>query len=308
MTTRAGTVLATVLMVGVALTAGGAALAGAAAAPPERVHRVRHLTLTLVDRSRTTDDPGGTRSAPSRTLKTEVYVPSGPGPFPLVLMAHGNNGDPNKLSELLTAWARAGYVVAAPAFPLTNDLSGGPSILGDYVHQPGDLSFLIDQLTAANRRATSRLHGKVDVHHVGLAGHSLGGATALGSAFASCCRDRRLDALVVMDGRLAPFPRSHDVFRRLPILVIHLTGDPVVPYSYAQQVYVAVKPPKYLMALTQGVHFEPYENTPNVHDAAVIAATTAFWDAYLRHEPAAARRVVRVGTQPGLSRVYARFR
>jgi hypothetical protein len=62
------------------------------------------------------------------------------------------------------------------------------------------------------------------------------------------------------------------------------------------------------MALTQGIHFEPYENTPNVHDAAVMSATVAFWDAYLRHEPGAARRVVSVGTQHGLSRVYARLR
>jgi dienelactone hydrolase len=306
-TSRTRTVLVAAV-VGVVVVVTATSTAGATRARPLRAHQVQHLTLTLVDRSRTTDDPGGTRRAPSRTLRTEVYVPSGRGPFPLVLMAHGNNGDPAKLSELLTAWARAGYVVAAPAFPLTNDLSGGPSILGDYVHQPGDLSFVIDQLSAANRRGRSPLHGKVDTHHIGLAGHSLGGATALGEAFASCCRDRRLDALVVMDGRLAPFPHSHDVFRTLPMLVIHLRGDPVIPYSYAQQLYVAAKPPKYLMTLTVGIHFEPYENTPNVHDAAVTAATTAFWDAYLRHEPGAARRVVRVGTQHGLSRVYARFR
>ncbi|MGZ8766572.1 MAG: hypothetical protein ACXW2C_12870, partial [Acidimicrobiia bacterium] len=97
---------------------------------------VRHETLTFVDPSRPTEDPGGGRSAPDRTRVTEVYVPRGKGPFPLVLLAHGNNGNPGKLLQLLEAWASAGYVVAAPMFPLTNDLTGSPSIVGDYRNQP----------------------------------------------------------------------------------------------------------------------------------------------------------------------------
>jgi predicted dienelactone hydrolase len=116
-TTRARTVLVVLLTVGLAIAVLGTGSARAAVAPPERADSVRHLTLTFVDHSRPTEDPSGTRSAPSRTLKTEVYVPSGRGPFPVALMAHGSDGDPNKLSELLTAWARAGYLVAAPAFP-----------------------------------------------------------------------------------------------------------------------------------------------------------------------------------------------
>jgi hypothetical protein len=79
--------------------------------------------------------------------------------------------------------------------------------------------------------------------------------------------------------------------------------DPVVQFRYAQEIYGAARPPKYLMALDEGVHFEPFEDVPNVHDRAVVAATTAFWDAYLRDEPTARRRIVRAGTEPGLSTV-----
>jgi predicted dienelactone hydrolase len=106
--------------------------AGAATSTPTSTPlAVRHVTMTFVDHTRKTVDPGGTRSAPTRTLVTQVYVPRGRGRFPLVVMAHGNAGDPGKLSELLTAWAQAGYVVAAPTFPLTNDLTAQPTVIGD---------------------------------------------------------------------------------------------------------------------------------------------------------------------------------
>ena len=49
-----------------------------------------------------------------------------------------------------------------------------------------------------------------------------------------------------------------------------------------EEIYTVAKPPKYLMALNQGIHFEPYEEFPSPHDGAVIAATTAFWDGYLK--------------------------
>jgi dienelactone hydrolase len=294
------------------VVAGLAAVLVLAAAPAAAARRseprVRHLTLVLNDRSRPTEDPNGVRSGRSRILVTELYLPRTRRPAPMVVFAHGNAGHPLKLSQLLTAWARAGYVVAAPAFPLTNDRSGQPSILVDYVNQPGDVSFVIDEVLRRSQRPESRLYRRIDTHHIGLAGHSLGGATALGATFNSCCRDRRIDALVVMDGRLAPFADGRDVFRPMPLLLIHLRSDPVVQFRYAEEIFAAAKPPKYLMALREGVHFEPFEDVPNPHDRAVVAATTAFWDAYLRGERDARREVVRAGTEPGESTVTARLR
>ena len=66
------------------------------------------------------------------------------------------------------------------------------------------------------------------------------------------------------------------------------------------------KPPKYLMALSQGIHFEPYEDAPSPHDAAVIAATTAFWNGYLSDDRAARTRIVRAGTEAGLEHASPR--
>lgn len=292
--------LAVALVAATPIDAGAATSSGA--------HRVRHVTLTFVDRSRPTVDPGGTRSAETRTLVTEVYIPSGKGRFPLIVMAHGNAGNPGKLTQLLGAWAKAGYVVAAPTFPLTNDLTPAPSVIGDYVNQPGDLRFTIDSMLRQSARRTSPLYHRVDAHDIGVAGHSLGGGTVYGVAYNACCRDRRIDAVVAMDAVKLPFGDDPYAFRGKPLLMIHITGDPVVPFSNSADIYAVAAPPKYLMALNEGIHFEPFENAPSPHDDAVIAATTAFWNGYLKHHRAARRRVVTAGTQAGLSRVMAQLR
>ena len=268
----------------------------------------KHHTLVFVDRSRATDDPTGTRSAPVRRLVTEVYVPRGKGPFPLIVFAHGNAGNPGKLTQLLRAWSRAGYVVVAPTFPLTNDATEGPSVIVDFVNQPADVSFVIDRVLRQARRAGTPLSGTVNPRRIGLAGHSLGGGTTYAVAFNDCCRDPRIDAVITMDAVRLPFGEDDYRFRNQPLLMIHLLDDPVVPFETSETIYAIAAPPKYLMALQTGVHFEPFEDVPNPHDDAVIAASTAFWDAYLKDRPGAARQVVRAGTEPGLSDVRSQLR
>jgi fermentation-respiration switch protein FrsA (DUF1100 family) len=267
----------------------------------------KHITLTFVDRSRPQDDPTGARSAPVRTIVTQIYLPRDRGPAPLVVFAHGNAGNPGKLTQLLSAWARAGYVVVAPTFPLTNDLNGAKSAVIDFANQPQDVRFVLDRVLRANGKKSSPLHGRIDPRRIGLAGHSLGGATAYAVAFNRCCRDRRIDAVVTMDALKLPFDGSYR-FRGKPLLLIHLVKDPVVPFSTSEGIYAVAAPPKYLMALQEGVHFEPYEDVPNPHDQAVIDATTAFWGAYVKHRHGNGKRIVRAGTEPGLSTVTSQRR
>jgi hypothetical protein len=59
------------------------------------------------------------------------------------------------------------------------------------------------------------------------------------------------------------------------------------------------------MTLEQGLHPEPFENVPSPHDEAVRAATTRFWDAYLRGR-GTIRSIVHAGTEPGLSTAIAK--
>jgi fermentation-respiration switch protein FrsA (DUF1100 family) len=267
-------------------------------------YRVDTATETFVDDSRPVDDPSGNLSAPARTLPTDVYVPDGPGPFPLVVLAHGFDGHPRKFTQLVTAWAEAGYVVAIPAFPLTNDRAGGPTYLQDYANQPADVSFVIDEVLRLAGGDDELLGGKVDDEHIGVAGHSLGGATTYGLVFNDCCRDDRVDAVVLMSTLRLPFDGRYEL-GDVPKLLLQLTDDPIVPYEQAVDAYDEAAAPKFLVSLEDGGHFEPYENAPSEHDDVVRETTIDFWDAYLLGDSDGVDRLVEAAETSGNSRISA---
>jgi dienelactone hydrolase len=265
---------------------------------------VTRLTMTFVDRSRPTDDPDHTRSAATRTLVTDIYVPAGKGPYPLVIHAHGAGGDARKFSVLAGAWARHGYVVAIPTFPLTSDTSGGPVETGDYVNQPADLRFVLEQVLHLAATPNTSLTGVIDTHHIGLSGLSLGGATAYGFGFNACCADARVTAVIIMSGIKLPIGDDPYVFDK-PILIFHGTADPVIPYSTAPPVYASAARPKYFVSLVGAGHAPQYENTPDPHDGVVIAATLDFWNAYLKAQSGSRARLLTDAKQPSLSSIQS---
>src|SRR6266699_2599615 len=114
----------------------GAWAAVAVVASPRTPVRLR--VLRLVDHSRRAHFRNGT-SGP-RVLVTAVRYPTrGHAPFPLIVFAHGFALTPQIYGRLLDAWARAGYVVAAPVFPVENaNAPGGPN-RGDLANEPGDI-------------------------------------------------------------------------------------------------------------------------------------------------------------------------
>jgi alpha-beta hydrolase superfamily lysophospholipase len=269
-----------------------AAVADAATIESGRPFPVRTVTQAFVDRGRPTDDPDDQRDAPTRTLETTVHLPDAEGPFPLVVHAHGFEGHPRKYTELAGAWAAAGYVVALPAFPLTNDASGGDGVVQDYVNQPADVTFVIDELLALSAGDDPVLGGRIDPERVGVSGHSLGGATVYGLAFNDCCRDERLDAVILMSSLTLPFEDAGFELSGVPLLMLQLTEDPLVPYEAATTAYGQAAAPRFLVTLEGGVHAEPYEDAPSPHDDLVVDTTTAFWDAYLLDDDTAVDRLL----------------
>lgn len=91
----------------------------------------------------------------------------------------------------------------------TNELAS------DYVRQPADMQFVLDRL----------LHGRY-ASHIGLGGLSLGGGTVWTLIKNSCCRERRVDAAIVMGGLQLGFAGGQFGPNRVPLLVFHADGDP----------------------------------------------------------------------------------
>src|SRR5205823_7649068 len=100
---------------------------------------------------------------------------------------HGFMDSRNGEAYLARHLASHGYLVAAPDFPLSNGAAPGRATVADVPNQPGDLSFIIDQLLADATYGAS-----ADGDHIGPSGLSLGGLTTLLATFHPRFRDPRI--------------------------------------------------------------------------------------------------------------------
>lgn len=266
--------------------------------PPDGSFRVATLALELVDDSRPTAPNGGAPGSDTRTLHTTIYHPDAPGRFPLIVFAHGLGAVGPIYSVILQAWAAEGYVVAAPDFPLSRSRAPGGSTADDYVQQPADVSFVIDEMLRLDADATSPLHARVDGAHIGAAGQSLGGLTTFGVTLNTCCRDPRIAAAVPMAGLLWPFSGGdYDGAIAPPTLIIHGDADDTVPYAEALTAYeILDRTPKALLTIRGGGHILPYVGSSDrPAQMAIIDASIAFFDLFLKHERGARARFLAVG-------------
>jgi predicted dienelactone hydrolase len=289
------------------LAVGACASSASTAAPPTTTstttdaaggdRTVTHVQLALEDPSRPAEDPVGERSAPTRNLATELYLPAARGPSPLVVFAHGFNGDPAKFTQLFGAWAEAGFAVLAPRFPVTYTTPGANPLAraADIAEQPADMSFVLDELL------TGEYADRIDRNRIGVAGMSLGGGTTWALISDTCCVDRRFRAAIVMDGNRFGFGPATFVRNRVPLMVIHAKTDIALPYAAARVAYDQAAGPKYLVTIFNAVHPEPFEDIPHPADEMVQQATIAFWRAYLSGDTEARRRIVPTATVTGIS-------
>lgn len=249
---------------------------------------VAQLSLPLVDTSRQA------RSGP-RVLTTSVWYPAqtgspdnvvappaSGGPFPLIVFAHGYNATPAPYAEMLRSWARAGYVVAAPTFPLTNSGTPGGPDRGDVANQPADVRFVISQLLVAGSKS-GPLDGLINPQKIAVAGHSDGGITAAEVAYNTCCRDPRISAAVIMAGAAVDVPGgSYFPPGTAPVLVIQGVDDNSNNPMNALGLYGEDGAgPKYLLTLPGASHEGPFMGAGP--DAGVVQqATIDFFGRYLK--------------------------
>lgn len=290
---------ATIAVLGTATLAAGLAAGPAArsgAAPPAIVLR----TVPLVDETRTIHLRGG--GTVPRTLVTYVRYPAhAAGPLPLVVFGHGYAVTPAPYRPLLEAWTRAGYVVAAPVFPLGNaNAPGGPNE-ADIVNQPADVRFLISRLLAESADPASPLRGTIDPARIAVAGQSDGAETALAVAFGSPrYRDTRISAAVILSGSALPGGGAVFPLGSPPLLATLGTADAVNPPGRTRAFYDIAPRPKFLLTLLGAAHLPPYTSQqPQL--GVVERVTIAFLDHYLKH--GSLRALIAAGTAPGVARL-----
>lgn len=274
--------------------------------------------LRLVEKTRTIELPDG--NTQPRTLLTYVRYPAqgapgltdvrdapgarSNGPFPLVVFGHGFDVTPGLYARLLQSWARAGYVVAAPVFPLESpDAPGGPDE-ADLSNQPQDMRFVISSMLAASSAGAGPLAGLVSPKSIAVTGQSDGGDTALAVADDPRFRDPRVDAAIILSGAEIPglefaFPSSGP-----PLLATQGTADTVNLPSATSAFFDAAPPPKYLLRLLGAEHLPPYaDQQPQL--GIVERVTIAFLNGYLKHSSSALRQLAGLGSVPGAAALLA---
>jgi len=130
----------------------------------------------------------------SSTLALDGRTNIGCGAFPLVIFSHGLDGCGTQSLFFTETLAREGYVVAAPDYAdatlchVSGSAGGWTTTAEPGIFDPGAWtpSSYVDRKNdlelAMNHLLSGSLHSIIDPQAIGLAGHSLGGYTALGVA------------------------------------------------------------------------------------------------------------------------------
>lgn len=287
--------------------------------PPSPPYAVGLKRYTFVDRSRSIQLPNG--ETEPRTLITEVRYPAvgapsahplseaaplrAAGPYPLIVFGHGFELLPSDYARLLNAWAAAGYVVAAPIFPLESaNAPDGPNE-DDLPNQPNDVKFVISEMEAANASGKQPLNGLVNTEEIAVSGHSDGGDTALAVAYDERFRDPEVKAAVILSGAFIPqlgsftFPAEGP-----PLLATQGTSDKINwPYSTAEY-FDAAHPPKYLLELLGAEHLPPY-TYEQPYLGIVERVTIDFLNHYLKRQTGSLRGMLSAGSSPGRATLHA---
>jgi predicted dienelactone hydrolase len=257
------------------------------------------------------DPVDGTRN---RTVPVKVYLPISKTPSPVVLFSHGLGGSRNNNSYLGNHWAQHGYVgvfiqhqgsdeeVWKSAPPLERMAAMKKAAnFQSAMNRFADVPFVIDQLEKWNADENHVLHGKLDLEHIGMSGHSFGAGTTqamMGQKFLGdrSVADSRIDAFIAFSPSIHKRLSPEESFGEIQSPVLLMTGtkdgspiDPSTTPESRMKVYAGLPAgDKYHLVFQDGEH-HAFGDSGRAgrkrmahHHAAIQLLSTKFWDAYLK--------------------------
>ncbi len=260
-------------------------------------------------------------AARGRTIPVRVWLPAAAGALPVILVSHGLGGSREGPAYLPRHWRFRGYAVVCLQHPgsdeaVWRDLPFAERLpaltaaanLENTLARYADVRAVLDALGTWTAEAGHPCAGRFDLAHVGMTGHSFGAVTSQGVAGQAIRGGRRPFTLEAIDAALlmSPSPpRAGDAAAAfgavsIPWMIMTgtLDGSPIGSTTPAarREVYEALPAGgKYELVLFEAEHQafgdRPLPGStrprdPN-HHRAILALSTAFWDATLRGDEAA---------------------
>jgi predicted dienelactone hydrolase len=263
-------------------------------------------------------------AARNRDVPVKIYFPhTGDGPFPLIVFSHGLGGTREGYEYLGRHWASCGYVsvhlqhhgsdaaVWQNAHPMES-LRQAIKDPANAVNRARDVTFAIDKMEIVNREP-GVLKGRIDLQHIGMAGHSFGAWTTLavaGETFfgplggETSLADPRVKAALPMSApvQAKDKDRLDQIYAKIKIPCLHMTGtlddsplgetaakDRRLPFDHinaADQYLITFNGADHMTFATLRASPELKKKDALFHDLICISST-AFWDAYLKNDAAA---------------------
>ncbi|MFI5318876.1 MAG: alpha/beta hydrolase family protein [Myxococcota bacterium] len=258
-----------------------------------------------------------------REIPLLLYLPARfAAPAPIVLFSHGLGGSREGNAYCGEHWAARGYVAVFLQHP-GSDTSVWKDVpreermeamreaasLQNFTRRVKDVRATLDALEKWSAAGSGhQLSGKLDLAHIGMSGHSFGAVTtqAVSGQQAPFVGDRFNDARIKAALAMSPSkPRRGSVDEafgsvKTPWLVMTGTQDAAPIGGQTVAMRLAVFPAlragnKYELVLDGAEHSAftdralPGDQSPRNpnHHRAILALSTAFWDAYLRPDAAA---------------------
>lgn len=252
-----------------------------------------------------------------RTIPVRLYLPKGKDAVPVLLFSHGLGGSRDNNPYLGEHWAKRGYVVVFLQHPGSDEKVwkevGGLERIGamkraasgeNYLARTLDVPAVLDRLAVWNVEKGHALYGRMNLERVGMSGHSFGAQTTQAMAGQVAVvgrqkiskREERIDAAVMMSPSPPRRGDAAEAFSEVKIPCLLMTGtlddSPIGDTTPANrlEVFPHLKhAPAWQVVFDKATHGAFGQRSlrggavaDSRYHKAILALTTAFWDAELK--------------------------